>query len=153
MQTLFFYGSMVIVWVGFAIIVCFKPLNLANIIIGIASIAYSMVFDVTFGGYYGLYYYISERSSLLYITLAAIFIYSFLNMAYTMFLPKKKLSIIIYTLIWIAGMLAFELASFWTKTIAITGWRIVPWSFVTYIITYTWTYTFYRYLIGKVTAI
>lgn len=149
METLFFYGSMVVIWIGFGVILYYKSLNLASIIIGITSIAYSMIFEITLGDYKEYYYYISKENSMLYITLAAVLIYPFLNVVYTMFLPEKKGPIIIYTSIWIAAMLTFELASFWSKTIVTTGWTIIPWSIITYIVTYAWVFVLYKHLLNK----
>ena len=142
MALLVFYISVTIVCIFFLVSIYFKPLHMRHIIIGIASIAYSLIFDVIFGAYLKLYFYINSSSSLLYIVLASIFLYALLNIVYTFFLPKKLKGILVYTGIWITAMLIFEMLSLLSKTIVFTGWKPIPWSFLTYIITYVWVYFF-----------
>ncbi len=138
--------SIIVVWVLLAISLYFKPLKPSSIIIGIVTTAYTLVYDITLGHHFGLYYYIDPQGSVSYIALAGVFLYSVLNILYTLFLPEKRSGALIYTGIWIIAMLAFEYASILIKTIVFTGWQPIPWSFVTYIVTYTLVYYFYRYL-------
>lgn len=137
MQYTFFYISIPIVISTFIICVQKKKLGLQNIFVGIVTIAYSMIYEVLFGEYLGLYYYISPKLSVFFIILSATLIYPFLNMIYTLFLPKRFMSILLYTIFWILFMFAFELISLHFKTIVLTGWSIFPWSLVTYIFTYS----------------
>lgn len=147
----FFYGSIIILWIIFIICMHFKPVTLANIIIGITTIAYSLLYEILLGEYFDLYYYIRENQSILYILLAGIFVYPILNIIYTLFLPKKIKPILIYTGLWIIAMLIFEYLSLLTKTVVFTGWKIFPWSPLTYVLTYLWVYLFYRYLEKRIT--
>jgi len=78
--------------------------------------------------------------------LAALFIYSIIGIIYTLFLPKDYTKVLVYTTIWIVVMLLFEYVSVKTKTIVFTGWQPVPWSFVSYVVTFGWMYMFYRYM-------
>lgn len=141
----FFYVSVVITIVGFLVIAKVKPLRLGNVMIGIASVGYSIAFDVIFGDYFGLYYYIAPPVSPLYMVLSAILVYSLMNITYTLFLPRGTKLVLIYTLVWIVGMLVFEYASIKIKTVVFTGWRPVPWSPITYVVTYAWINYLYRY--------
>jgi hypothetical protein len=43
-------------------------------------------------------------------------------------------------------MLAFEVASFYTGTVVLTGWRVIPWSIVTYAVTFGWINLLFRYM-------
>ncbi|PRX33581.1 hypothetical protein BX659_103108 [Orenia metallireducens] len=147
----FFYGSIIILWIIFIICMRFKPVTLANIIIGITTIAYSLLYEILLGEYFDLYYYIKNNQSILYILLAGIFVYPILNIIYTLFLPKKIKPILIYTGLWIIAMLIFEYLSLLTKTVVFTGWRMFPWSPLTYVLTYLWVYLFYRYLEKRIT--
>ncbi|MCX7749615.1 MAG: hypothetical protein N2645_22390 [Clostridia bacterium] len=149
MEYTFFYLSLAVVWVAFAVCIRYKPLELRHIIIGITSVGYSLVYDSLFGNQLGLYYYISPKWSTLFMVLSALFLYSVINMLYALFIPKNGKTLITYTTLWILGMLVFEYASVVTGTIVFTGWEPVPWSFITYIATYTWIYLFYRYLSYK----
>jgi hypothetical protein len=81
--------------------------------------------------------------------LAAVFIYAPLNMLYILFLPPGRQTKIIYTVLWIGSMFLFEYAGLISGTVVFTGWRAMPWSLVTYILTYAWVYFFYRYLQKK----
>jgi hypothetical protein len=141
-----FYISIIIVWIVFLTSIPFRPLRLSNFIIGITSVAYSLVYEITFGDRLKLYYYINPENSILYMLIAGIFIYPLLNIIYTLFLPFKMKSILIYTFIWIVIMLIFEYINLISKTIVFTGWKPIPWSIVTYIVTYTWVLFFYKYL-------
>ncbi len=115
--------------------------------IGIASIAYSMVFEISLGDRFKLYYYISPEVSTLYIILGALFIYTPLNLIYVIFLPEAPGRILFYTVVWTGAMLLFEYASVLTGSVVFTGWKPFPWSIVTYALTYTWVVLFYRYLL------
>ncbi|GAE87067.1 hypothetical protein JCM21531_409 [Acetivibrio straminisolvens JCM 21531] len=149
MGYIFFYFSLFGVLVSLIICLYFKPLDLKKSVIGIISVAYSMVFETVLGSYYKLYYYLNPQDSMIYIVIAAIFIYPVLNIIYTMFLPKSKKAVLGYTLVWIIAMLIFEYLSVIFGTIVFTGWNPVPWSLVTYIFTYLWVYLTYRYLSKK----
>ena len=67
----------------------FKPLDFRSYVIAVTSITYSLVYEVILGEYYGLYYYINEKDSIIYIVLAGIILYPALNIIYVLFLPKK----------------------------------------------------------------
>ena len=151
MSYITFYTSMAAVLVIFAASIYFRPLSLSNIIIGIASTAYSLVYDVTLGNQFGLFHYINPRQSTLFMVMAAVFMYPLLNIIYTLFLPQGRKAVLAYTGLWIAAMLLFEYLTVVTGTIVFTGWRPVPWSLVTYIVTYSWVYFFYRHLSKKCT--
>jgi len=146
----FFYISVVAVLLLFAISLCFKQIKLSNVIIGITAIAYSLVYEVSLGHILGLYYYITPGQSLKYILISAILIYAPLNVIYTLFLPEGRERILIYTSLWIAVMLFFEYLSVAMRTVVFTGWKPVPWSLVTYAVTYTWIIYFFRLLEKKV---
>ena len=146
MPYIFFYASIIGVWVLFLICLKFRPLHINSITIGIASIAYSLVFDITLGNRLGLFHYITPGESTMYMVLGAIFIYSGLNIIYTMFLPEKVRPALIYTAVWVAAMLVFEYGSLLARTIVFTGWTIFPWSVITYLFTYLWINLLFRYL-------
>lgn len=150
MEYTVFYVSIAVIWVIFLILIYFKPIRLSNIIIGITSIAYSLIYEIILGEYLKLYYYINPKNSILYIVISSIFLYAILNIVYTLFLPKKIINILIYTSLWIVMMLLFENATLLSKTIVFTGWKLVPWSITTYLFTYTWVFFFYTYLSKRV---
>jgi hypothetical protein len=146
----FFYISLAAVLLLFAISLYFKQIKLSNIIIGITAIAYSLIYEVSLGHIMGLYYYITPGQSMKYILISAILIYAPLNIIYTLFLPEGRKRVLIYTSLWIVAMLLFEYLSVAVRTVVFTGWRPVPWSLVTYIVTYCWIIYFFRLLEGKV---
>lgn len=150
MESMFIYISIAVIWAVFVALLSFRRIGINHIFIGITTVAYTLVFDFTFGGRLGLYHYVTPTASLSYILLSGVFLYSVLNIIYTMFLPEKTLNALIYTSLWIIGMLGFEYASVLTGTIVFTGWQPIPWSLITYTVTYAWVYTFYRYLQDKV---
>lgn len=146
MATVFFYSSMAVVWVLFIICVLKKPLSFKHIIIAIAAIGYSILFETYLGEYAGLYYYINKPDSLFYIILSAVFLYCIIDVIYTIFLPEKAGPALFYTLVWIVLMLAFEFLSLYMRTVVLTGWKVFPWSIFTYIITFSWINLLYRHL-------
>ncbi|NJD02180.1 MAG: hypothetical protein FIA99_06185 [Ruminiclostridium sp.] len=148
MEYTFFWTSAVVSMLILAAAAILKGTNLPAWIIGISTVAYSTVFDIAFGVRLGLYYYITPEESTLYILLGVLFVYTPLNIVYVVFLPENLKKILIYTVIWIAAMLVFEYASILTGSIVLTGWVPMPWSIVTYAVTYTWIILFYRYLLG-----
>lgn len=146
---IFYYVSIIIIWVIFALSSYFKPIGFKSLIIGVCTIAYSLTYDILLGSYFGLYYYIEPGSSNLYIVIAGIFLYPVLNILYSSFMPERANNTAVYTLIWIGAMLFFEYLALLTKTIVFTGWRPFPWSVITYIATYFWIYALNRYLSEK----
>lgn len=150
MEYTFFYVSAILIPILFFVCVFFKKTTLATILIGLVSIGYSLLSDLTFGDIFKLFYYITPKKSTLYMILGALLIYSFLNMLYTLFLPKKTISIISYTAVWIIALLIFEFFSVQTKTVVFTGWRPFPWSIVLYIVSYLWIFSLYRYLLTRI---
>lgn len=146
MEYTFFYLSIIAVWIVFILSAMYRRPDFRAFIIGIATVAYSLTFDVTLGSYFGLYYYISPKDTNLYIVLSGITLYPLLNILYTLFLPKGGSKALIYSLIWTVAMLIFEYASIITKTVVFTGWKPIPWSIITYFVTYTWIYLLYRYI-------
>lgn len=146
MEYIFFWISAAASILLLTAVAIFKGIRLPAWIIGISSVAYSMVFDIAFGDRLGLYYYISPEKSTLFLLLGALFVYPPLNIIYAVFLPEGLRKTLIYTVIWIAAMLVFEYASLLTRTVVLVGWKPLPWSVVTYVVTYAWILLFYRYL-------
>lgn len=146
MEYIFFWASAVTATLLFAIAVKWKGISLPVWIIGISSIAYSMVYEIFLSDRLGLYHYITPGESTAYVLLGAFFIYTPLNLVYILFLPESRKNILIYTIVWSAAMLALERASVLTHTVVFTGWEPMPWSIVTYAVTYAWIILFYKYL-------
>ncbi|HAA43571.1 MAG TPA: hypothetical protein DCE02_06180 [Ruminiclostridium sp.] len=76
-------------------------------------------------------------------------LYPALNVIYVLFLPKEIKKAFVYTVFWMATMIIFEYVSLLTKTIVFTGWKPMPWSLITYIGTYLWVYTLYKFMERK----
>lgn len=147
MSYVFFYGTIVVLWVCFLVICYYKRPRFHHAIIGLATVAYALTYETLFGGWAKLYYYLDSSNSLLYIVVSAILIYPALNVIYILFLPNR--SVWLYSLCWILGMLLFEYITVEVKIINFTGWNPIPWSPLTYIVTYSWVYLFYRYLLKR----
>lgn len=146
MEYIFYYISAGVVLAAFIVSVYLKSLGFSNIVIGITTVGYTLVYEIILGDQMGLYYYLDPKVSTLYMVLSALLVYPLLNIVYTLFLPRKTRDVLAYTAAWIIAMLVFEFASVAAGTIVFTGWRPFPWSIVTYLFTYTWIYFFYRYM-------
>jgi hypothetical protein len=146
----FYYISLIVILIIFLVCTKFRKVTLSNIIIGLVTIGYSLISDIITGDRLKLFHYISPRVSTLYMIISAVFLYSLLNILYTMFLPRTNLSALLYTAIWVIGLLIFEGLSVKTGTVVFTGWRMFPWSVMLYLVTYLWIYYFYRYLKRRV---
>lgn len=146
MAIIFFYGSIAAVWIVFLICTLKKKITFKYIMIAIAYIGYSLLLETIFGEYIGLYHYINKSDSLFYLIVSSVFLYPEIALIYAMFLPEKVYSAIIYTTVWVLLMLIFELVSIYTRTIVLTGWKIVPWSILTYVLTFGWINVMFRYI-------
>lgn len=146
MAVSFFYGSIAAIWIVFFICAFKRPISFKHIMIAITSMGYSLLYETFLGEYSKLYYYINKEYSLLYIIISAVLIYPVIEVIYTLFLPEKLYPAVLYTSVWIVLMLAFELLSFYTRTVVLTGWRVIPWSIITYIFTFIWINLLFRYL-------
>lgn len=149
MQYIFFYASIAAVWVLLLAGSRFRPLRPRHILVGAASACYSFLFDCFFGEYLKLYYYISPGRSFGYILLSALLLYPEIDMLYLLFLPGKIKAVPVYTALWIAALVLFELGSLSAHTVVFTGWRLFPWSILTYIFSFLWLNCLYRYLENK----
>lgn len=136
MQYIFFYMSALIMLVIFIISIRIKPLKTSTWMVGIASVGYSLTYEIIFGDRLNLYYYINPGESTLYIVLGGLLLYPVLNMLYVHFQPQAFKPMLIYTSVWIVAMLGLEQVSFLTETVVLTGWKPFPWSIVTYLVTY-----------------
>jgi hypothetical protein len=149
MEVAFFYGSIAAVDIVFFICALIKPLTFKSVIIAIAGMGYSMIFDATMGEYLGLYYYVNRSDSLFYVIVSSVLLYPIIEVIYTIFLPEKVYPAIVYTAVWIVLMLIFELVSIYAGTIVLTGWRIMPWSIAAYIFAFSWINLLFRHLKKK----
>lgn len=140
------YASIVTAWLVLAYISRRKKISRAHIITVLASSVYSLSFDLLPGEYLGLYHYVERSVSIPYIILTGVLLYPLLNLFYLLFLPKKSIRIIPYAAVWIAAMLAFEFITVAAGSVVFTGWKPIPWSVVTYIITYLWITLLFRSL-------
>jgi hypothetical protein len=150
MPFIFFYSSIIAIFLIFLICLKYRHFGLSSIIIGITTIACSLANDIIFGDQLKLFYYINPQTSKFYIVISALLLYPILNIIYTMFLPGNRMHALLYTCFWIAFLLLFEYASLLAKTIVFTGWRPIPWSIVIYIISYTWINSFFMYLSRRI---
>ncbi|MDQ2085571.1 hypothetical protein RBH29_03875 [Herbivorax sp. ANBcel31] len=149
MEYIFFYLSIAGVLLILGICSFYKPLDFRSFVIAVTTIAYSLIYEIILGEYYGLYYYINQNNSIIYMVLAGILLYPSLNVIYVLFLPKQIKNTILYTFFWIIAMIIFEYGSLLFKTIVFTGWELIPWSIVTYLGTYLWIYLLYRYISNR----
>lgn len=146
----FFYIYLLLIWVVLFICSRCKDTGYPHLIIGITSAAYSLAFDMLFGDWLKLYYYLDTANSAFFMVLSGIFIYPVLNIIYTLFLPAKSRHIIFYTAAWIAGMLIFEYLTIFQKIIVLTGWTPMPMSLLLYAFTYLWINMFIKKICPKV---
>lgn len=148
----YFYGYMVLIWVVLLISIRYRQLNSKHVYVGIATIAYSLTYEIILGDWLGLYHYLDKTNSPLYIVLAGILIYPLLNILYVLFLPINTKNLLPYTGAWITVMLLFEYITVIQKIIVMTGWKPIPWSIATYVFTYLWINMLYRYLENRPTC-
>lgn len=144
------YISLVLVWIIFIVSFHWKPLRLPGFLIGLATIVFSLAYDLLFGEILKLYHYITPEQSVQYLLLCGIFLYPLLNILYVNFLPCGTSKILIYTGLWMISMMVFEGLTLWTKSLVFTGWRFFPWSILTYLFNYAWVLWFYGYLVKKI---
>ena len=146
MAVMFFYISIAAVWAALLAFSIKRPPSMGHLMVAISAIGYSLFFEAFLGEYKGLYYYIYKENSLFYILVAAVLLYPVIDVIYTFFLPERAYPAILYTTAWIACMLVFEFASLYTRTVVLTGWKVFPWSIITYIVTFAWINLLYRSL-------
>jgi hypothetical protein len=146
MANTYFYIYLVSAWVVLLVCSQFKPIGIRHAVIGVATIAYTLIYETIFGKWLSLYYYLNFSNSTLYMILAGVFLYPVLNMIYVLFLPATRGGLTTYTIVWIAAMLLFEYVTVLQGIVVMTGWRPIPWSIATYAFTYLWINLLYRNL-------
>lgn len=130
----FFYCSTLILWVVLITVARTRPLKLYHLFLWLIYSLYSLCFEAFFGEVLKLYYYIAPNESILYILLGSLFLYPLTAVLYVLLYPKKM--VLWYTVGWIALLQGLEIASIYTRTIVLTGWRIIPWSPLVYLLTF-----------------
>ena len=145
MEKAFFYGIMLAQWLVFLLTLGRKPFRLRHLILLTVYGLYTLTFDCVFGEVLKLYYYIHPMDSLAYILQASILKYPITTGLYVFYLPQGR-KVVWYTAGWIVFLLLLELLSFATKTIVLTGWNVVPWSIITYVVSFLFIYLVNAYL-------
>lgn len=110
------------------------------------TIAFAFVFDLIFCKQLRLYYYTNNQNLPIYTLWAALFIYPTINLVFISLLPREKKRVPVYIVLWAILLTVFELLLFPLKIVTYSGWRIIPWSSVVYLITFVWTYFYLRHL-------
>jgi len=134
MAIIFFYGSILVIWIVLLIVVGKRTFKVRHLFVWISYSLYSLVYEFFFGSVLKLYHYITPDKSILYTLVGSLFLYPVIMVIYVLFLPSKK--VLWYTAGWIVFVQILELISLWTKTVVLTGWKVIPWSPLTYIITF-----------------
>lgn len=145
MGEIFFFGTVIVLLVLLILIIGKKGFRFCNLFLWFFYSLYSLTYEILFSEIFHLYYYISYSQSIIYILIASFFLYPPIVLIYVMYMPRKEWRVL-YTCGWIALILVLELTSIYTKTIVLTGWRIVPWSIITYVLTYILIYLADKYL-------
>lgn len=140
----FFYGSLLLFGISLLVTISFKGFKARHLFLWIGYSLYSVVFELVFSEMLHLYYYIYPSQSIFYILLASLFLYPAAAVLYVYYLPKGK--VLWYTAMWIIVMQIIEIITVYTGTLVLTGWRIIPWSPVTYILSYQVIYMVNIYL-------
>lgn len=145
MGKLIFYGSIFVFLIAFLLVIGKKQFKLNHLFLMISYSLYNLIFETVFGEVLGLYYYIDKKYSLIYIILAAVFVYPVIAALYVFFLTKGT-KVLWYTLTWVIFLLFIETITLYTKTIILTGWRVIPWSVLTYMVSFWLIYLFNYYI-------
>jgi len=101
----------------------------------------AFVFDMTFAKWLRLYYYIDINYTAFYSLLACLFIYPSLGFIFYKFLPSQKEYIAGCVVVWLVALAVFEVYIVMPYRIVIyTGWIILPWSLLVYVLSFSWEY-------------
>lgn len=136
----FYYGSILITWIVLFFALKKRTFKLRHLFLWITYSLYSLTYEMLFGVILHLYYYITPETSAAYIIVASLLLYPVMIILYSLFLPRKK--VLWYTMGWILLFQMLELLSIYTRTVVLIGWEIIPWSPVTYLLTYLFVYWF-----------
>ncbi len=134
MAKTFFYCSILIFWIALFIVARIRPFKLHHLFLWLIYSLYSLCFEAFFGEVLKLYYYIAPGASILFILLGSLLLYPLTAVLYVLLFPKKM--VLWYTVGWIVLLQGLEIVSIYTRTIVLTGWRIIPWSPLTYLISF-----------------
>jgi len=145
MGKFFFYCLIALLLAVFFTTLCKKQLRTRHIFLMISYSLYNLLFELICGEIIDLYYYIEKSDSLVYIIIADVFLYPLIAVLYVFLLPEGK-KVFWFTSGAIIFLLILEIASLYTGTIVLTGWKVIPWSIVTYIVSFGLIYVFNNYL-------
>ncbi|WP_237266829.1 hypothetical protein [Thermoclostridium stercorarium] len=134
MNVLFFYASIVALLVIFFITVMKKKFTVRHMVLMLGYGLYNLIFELIFGEILGLYYYIEKGHSLVYTIIASLFLYPVIAILYVFYLPERKK--VVYTAGFTVAALIMEIFSLYSQTIVLTGWRILPWSVISYMVSF-----------------
>jgi hypothetical protein len=131
------YGAIVVSWVILLSLYKMKKIKLPLITVAVLylfAVAFGLTYEFTLGEVLSLYHYYDPESSAYWILLMGVFAYPIYHVLYANWLeaPIRFTRWLLYTSLWVLLMLASEYWSIANKVVVLTGWRIWPWSIVTY---------------------
>lgn len=116
-----------------------KKLNFLDFVIILSLMSSIGILNSLLSEQFQLYYYVSKNLTHVYFVLYDIVVYPTFAILFTQFLliKKAKVYIIIYNITWICFMTLFELLIIKPMGIIVyTGWRIIPYSPIFYMVSY-----------------
>ena len=117
------------------------------IMVSIVAFTFDMTIDKRL---WSLYHYVDINSTAFYSLLACLLIYPLLGFIFYKFLPSQKGNIAVSIAAWSLALTAFEIYIIKPYNIVIyTGWAILPWSLLVYIVSFSWEYAYYNVLLKR----
>lgn len=130
----------------------FRKPQFTDLIIYVMTACIAVYFDIILAEFFKVYCYINREKSLFYSTIYATFVYPAINYQYIAFITKWQWSKILYVLLWTVLLTIIEIVIIRPFGIIVyTGWEIIPWSPIIYILTFGWTSIFYEMLTSRLT--
>jgi hypothetical protein len=109
--------------------------------------AVSFFFDMIFCKWLLYYAYVTiDDIKAFYSLIFCIIGYPALGLTFVKFIPSSRGKIIIYTLAWSAALTLLELLLVPYEIVIYIEWKIIPFSPLIYILSFAWTYGYYRIL-------
>lgn len=132
------YGTILFSWLVVALLYRFHLIRLEPILIVfiyLFGIAYGLTYEFTLGQWFGLYHYYKDPDASAYwILLMGVFSYPVYHVLYVNWAVYQRTFVnwLLYTMLCTAVLLFSEYWSVNMGVVVFTGWRIWPWSIVTY---------------------
>ncbi len=143
-----FWGYIIISVIIAILIIKYKKIIFADIMTAIMASLLSFSFDMVFCKQLYTYHYITKKYAGINSFLMGLTVFPSISLIFTSYMPRNKKLIPIYVFTWSTFLTIFEILVRPLGAVVYNEWRIVPYSFILYLLVFSFL-IYYRRIMLK----